>query len=176
MRIATWNLERKNPTSPRGTEAIEYLRSLSAEVAVVTEARESFSLGDGQSECGSPRRAGRFAPDERTVVVWSSGGLERVEFDSPIDPRRFVAVRASTSMGPLLVLGLCIPWHMAQVTYHTGPKKKPWEEHLQYLADLEHVFGSIDEPFIAASDFNQGIPRVQGGNVRAAEALSLIHI
>ena len=172
MRIATWNLERKNPTSPRGAEAIEYFRSLAPEVAVATEARTSFSLGGGESAWATPPRGSRFAEDERKVVVWSAEGLERVEFDSPIDPTRFVAVRASTSIGSVLVLGICITWHMAEVTYHTGPKKKPWEEHLEYLEHLQAIFESIDEPFIAAGDFNQRIPRVKGGNRRAAEALA----
>ena len=172
MRVATWNLERKNPTSPRGAEALEYFASLSAEVAVATEARTSFSLGGGQSAWAVPPRGSRFADDERKVVVWSANGLERVEFDSSIDPTRFVAVRADTSIGSVLVLGICITWHMAEVTHHSGPKKKPWEEHLEYLEHLGEIFESIDEPFIAAGDFNQRIPRVKGGNRRAAEELA----
>ena len=172
MRIVTWNLERKNPTAPRGAEALDYFRSLAPEVAVATEARTSFSLGEGESVWASPPRASRFAEDERKVVLWSVNGLERVDFDSPIDPTRFVAARTDTSIGTVLVLGICITWHMAEVTYHSGPKKKPWEEHLEYLEHLTEIFDSIDEPFVAAGDYNQRIPRVKGGNIRAAEALT----
>jgi len=171
MRIATWNLERKNPTSPRGAEAITYFASLTPDLAVATETRTSFTLGGGQSESATPPRGSRFAEDERKVVVWSAQGLERVEFDTPLDPTRFVAVRAATSIGSVLLLGICITWHMAEVTYHSGPKKKPWEEHLESLEHLGQIFESIDEPFIAAGDFNQRIPRFKGGNRQAAESL-----
>ena len=171
MRVATWNLERKKPTTPRGAKAIEYLSSLSAEIVVATEARTTMSLGEGHSVWPVPPIGSRFAEDERKIVLWTSCDFERIEFDSPIDPTRFVAVRANTSVGPIVVLGICITWHMAEVTYHTGPKKKPWEEHLEYLTHLKPILDSIDDPFIAAGDFNQRIPRVKGGAVRAAEAM-----
>ena len=60
---------------------------------------------------------------------------------------------------------------MAEVTYHEGPKKKPWEEHLEYLDHLKPVIRLLGEPFVIAGDFNQRIPRVKGGNRRAAEQL-----
>lgn len=172
MRVATWNLERKSPTSPRGAEAIEYLESLSTDLVIVTESRTSFDLDGGKTAWSQPPIGSRFAEDERKVVLWSNSDFEVISFDSPIDPTRFVAVRADTSIGPLVVLGICITWHMAEVTYHTGPKKKPWEEHLEYLKHLKEIFDSIDEPFIAVGDFNQRIPRVKGGNRAAAEALA----
>lgn len=53
---------------------------------------------------------------------------------------------------------------MAEVTYHHGVKAKPWEKHLQYLDHLSDIFGSVDEPTIAAGDFNQRTPRVKGAN------------
>ena len=116
-------------------------------------------------------RGKRFAEDERKVALWSATPLELVEFDSAIDPTRFVAARTSTALGEVLVLAICITWHMAEVTYHDGPKKKPWEEHLQYLEHLSDIFDTIDEPLIVAGDFNQRTPRQKGGNKTAAEAL-----
>ena len=172
MRIATWNLERKKPTTPRGAEAIDHLRGLNADVIVATEARTNLPVGDGQLFFSGAPRGSRFAADERKVVVWTKGESEPLDIDSPIDPSRFVAIKTETSIGTITVLGICITWHMAEVTYHSGPKKKPWEEHLEYLEHLGQIFESIDEPFIAAGDFNQRIPRVKGGNRQAAEALA----
>ena len=172
MRVATWNLERKKPTSPRGAEAIDYLRSLDVEVIVVTEARTSFMDGEGYVRVSDPPLGTRFAEDERKVVVWSASPLEDVAIDSSIDPRRFVAVRTATSIGPLIVLGVCIPWHMAEVTYHSGPKKKPWEEHIEYLDHLKPILGQLGEPFVTAGDFNQRVPRPKGANRRVAEQLA----
>ncbi len=37
-RIATWNLERKKPTTPTGAAGLEHLASLDADVLVLTEA------------------------------------------------------------------------------------------------------------------------------------------
>lgn len=173
MRVATWNLERRKPTAPRGAEAIDYLASLSAEIVVATEARTTMSLGEGHAVWPDPPRGSRFAEDERKIVLWASCPFERIQFDSPIDPTRFVAVRAQSSIGPVVVLGACITWHMAEVTYHTGPKKKPWEEHFDYLEHLKPIMDSIDEPLIVAGDFNQRVPRAKGASVKAAEAMQV---
>ena len=171
MRVATWNLERKKPTTPRGAEALDYLESVGAEIIVATEARTSFGFAGGQSLLSAPPRGSRFAEDERKVVLWSSSEIERIDIDSPIDPTRFVAGRVHTTIGPIIVFSICITWHMAGVRYDPGPKRKPWEEHLTYLQHLTPIIRSLDEPFVLAGDFNQRIPRVKGGNKAAAEAL-----
>lgn len=171
MRVATWNLERKKPTSLRGAEAIEHLRSLNAELVVVTEGRTSFTLPRTSSLWSGRPRGQRYAEDERKVILCSTAEMERIEFDSAIDPSRFVAARVDSSIGPIVVLAVCITWHMAEVVHHTGPKKKPWEEHLEYLACLRPIVRSLDEPFVVAGDFNQRYPRVKGGNRRAADEL-----
>jgi len=71
MRLATWNLERKKPTSPRGKEAVDYLHGRGADVLVITEARTTFPAQGGHllfadeltafdlSPPGPKRRSGR---------------------------------------------------------------------------------------------------------------------
>lgn len=171
VRVATWNLERKKSTSPRGAEALGYLASLNAEVIVATEARTSFAPSAGHTVSAEPPLGKRFGADERKVVVWSRNPLAVVDLAPGIDRSRFVAVRTNTSIGPLLVLGVCIPWHMAEVTYPSGPKKKPWQEHLEYLTHLRPVLDDLDEPYVVAGDFNQRTPRVNGANKAVAAAL-----
>ena len=171
MRVATWNLERRKPTSPRGAEAITYLQSVSADLVVITETRISFGLPGGTTAWSEPPVGSRFAPDERKVVLWSAYDFDVINVDSPIDSTRFVAARVHTPLGSLVVLAVCITWHMAEVTYHHGPKKKPWEEHFAYLEHLVPIVDSIDEPLVVAGDFNQRYPRVKGGNLKAAAAL-----
>ena len=39
MRIATWNLARKRPTTPSAVPGIRHLLSLAADIMVLTEAR-----------------------------------------------------------------------------------------------------------------------------------------
>jgi hypothetical protein len=130
MRIATWNLERKKPTSPRGAEAIDHLYAQAADVMVLTEVRTSFPARHGHLLFGEPSTASWLDTDERKVAVWSANVLAPVDVGAPLDPNRFVAARTTTPAGQILVLGVCIPWHMSEVVRHSGPKRKPWEMHL----------------------------------------------
>lgn len=171
-RVATWNLERKRPTSAKGAEALDYVFGLDAEIIVLTETRATTPTFDGHFAFSEPLTAKRFAPDERKVGVWSKNPLELVAFDSPIDQRRFVAGRTETKIGQVLVLGVCIPWHMAEATKWASPQRKVWEMHREFLAHLGEIMSRLDEPFIVAGDFNQRIPRRKGGNKLAAELMA----
>ena len=172
MKVIAWNLERKKPTTPRGLQGVDHVYAQQPDVMVLVEARTSFPARHGHHLVGSPSTAPRFDEDERTVLLWSANELERVEFDSPIEKRRFVAARTETPLGTMLILAVCIPWHMADVTYHEGTKRRPWELHLNYLEHLRELMRRIDEPFIVVGDFNQRVPRQRGGNRSAADALT----
>lgn len=103
--------------------------------------------------------------------IWSKTVLDRVQLDSPIDQSRFVAARTETPIGPVLILGVCVPWHMAEVKGTGGRKAKPWQHHLEYLEHLGKLMASLDEPFVVAGDFNQRFPRVKYANRAAADAM-----
>lgn len=171
VRIATWNLERKKPTTPRGAEAVEYLHGKQADIAVITEVRTTFPVRDGHMLFAIKPKPERFAEDERKVSIWSRTPLELVDVDSPIDPTRFIAARTVSPTGPLLVFGICIPWHMAGVKANDGPKSKMWEQHLTYLEHLKEILATIDEPLVIAGDFNQRYPR-QKQSYKVAAALT----
>lgn len=173
MRILTWNLERKKPTSLRGEQAVEHLYAQRPDVAVLTEVRTSFPARGGHLLFADVPLGDWLGEDERKVCIWSAVEIEPVAFDSPIDPRRFVAGRIATSAGSLLVLGVCIPWHMAEVTHRAGRKRKPWEMHLIYLQHLRELMDGLDEPFVVAGDFNQRYPRVKRASRVAAEAMEV---
>lgn len=70
------------------------------------------------------------------------------------------------------MIGVCIPWHMAEVQYPTGEKRKPWELHLRYLELIEPLIAKLDGPTVIAGDFNQQVPRTKGGRKDAAAALA----
>ena len=156
----------------RGAEALDYVFGLAAEVIVLTEARTTTPAFDGHLVFSEPSSASRFEPDERNVVVWSKNPIEPAAFDSPIDRRRFVAARTETTIGPILILGVCIPWHMAEATKWASMKRKPWELHREFLVYLGDLMSDLDEPFIVAGDFNQRIPRQKSGNKESAELLA----
>ncbi len=74
VRILTWNLERKKPTTPTGREGIDYLHGQSPDAMVLTESRLSFPAADGHlvsSETWGDE-------DERKVVMWSRACLRRM--------------------------------------------------------------------------------------------------
>jgi len=172
MKVLAWNLERKKPTAPRGAEGVDYLFAQQPDLMVLTEVRTTFPARHGSMLMGQASTPARYEEDERKIAIWSSTKLEHVTFDHDIDQTRFVAARADTPLGRLLVVAVCITWHMAEVTHHQGIKRRPWELHHHYLDQLGLIFRDIDEPFIVAGDFNQRYPRVRGGNIAAAEALA----
>jgi len=172
-RIITWNLERKRPDTPRGEEAIDHLFSLNPDVMVLTEARTTFSERGGYALWCEPPRGTRFDEDERKVVIWSKqpwSSIDRVGAEG-LDDARFIAATTQTPIGPVRVLGVCIPWHMAEVQYAIGEKHKPWELHIRFLKILAALVVDAQIPTIVAGDFNQRIPRARGGNIVAAEAI-----
>jgi endonuclease/exonuclease/phosphatase family metal-dependent hydrolase len=90
-----------------------------------------------------------------------------------LDQTRFISATTETANGRLQVIGVCIPWHMAEVTYPIDVKRKPWELHIRYLELLDELIADIDTPTIVAGDFNQTVPRIQYGNRAAAEAMAV---
>ena len=171
-RVLAWNLERKRPESPLGAEAIDHLFSMDPDVMTLTEVRTSFPDSGGHTlYCEPPR--GNFAENERKVMIWSKNEWTEVDrFGAEgLDPTRFISGLTHTEAGPVRVLGVCVPWHMAEVTYPIDVKRKPWELHIRFLDILGTMLRSFDEPVVVAGDFNQTVPRVKYGNRAAAAGM-----
>lgn len=174
LTVATWNLERKKTTTPRGVEALDYVFGLGADVMVLTEARATMDARDGHILPAPLRPRGNgFGDDERKVVMWSRNPwIQPDDFDDfGIDPTRFVTAVTDTPIGLIRVIGVCIPWHMAEVTYPVGIKRKPWELHIAYLEILQQLLAASNEPLVVAGDFNQYVPRIKYSHRAAAAAL-----
>ncbi|MBK9295546.1 MAG: endonuclease/exonuclease/phosphatase family protein [Candidatus Microthrix sp.] len=173
-RILTWNLERTQPLRGRGSAAVDHVFSLAPDIAVLTETRITFPKRGGHTLWSKPPRKPRHDADERTVLAWSRQPFSDVDHAGApgLDTSRFVAATTETPIGPIRVLAVCIPWHMAEVTYPIDVKRRPWELHLDYLAILADMIAGVTVPTIVVGDFNQRIPRVRYGNHRAAQALA----
>lgn len=173
LRVVTWNLERKTPSSPTGSQAIERIERERPDIAVVTEARlDSLGVLGGHSIPANPA-PGRFAHDERKLIVWSKTPLRDVDRIGHPDmpPGRFVTATTSAAMGDVRVVGVCIPYPMCDVAHGTKDRK-PWEQHLSWLQCFVDVAATwSDLPTIVAGDFNQRVPRRPGTNRAAAAAL-----
>lgn len=158
MRIATWNLQRKRPASPNGSSAVDHLRSIAADVAVLTEAWVDH-LGSGLHHVDAgPTGIAHLRDEERKVVVASRWPIRSVRIDLAVPtPGRFVSATVETPEGPLNVIGLCIPWFASRVGIG---KATNWEDHRTFLEALSPVLADLARtPCLVAGDFNQRIPR-----------------
>lgn len=171
--VATWNTQWATLSTDRGSRVAAILRSMAADVIVVTEGARGLLPADGDvldagADWGYP-----IKPDRRKVIVWSRFPLtlETVGAKGATLGRLIVAT-VSAPAGDLRMIGVCIPWRDAHV--RTGRSDAtPWSEHLDFLDQLQDLLTAIDRstPTIIAGDFNQRIPRV-GQPVRVAERLA----
>jgi len=173
VRVLSWNLERKSPTSPTGRAGIDTLDAMGADVMVLTEARTGFPAGGGHTVWCGPLPYDHLGADERRVVLWSREPWRDVDEvgDAGLPVGRFVAATTDTALGPLRVVGVCVPWHMSNVTVGTRDRA-PWEDHLRYLQVLEPLLAGMAGPVVVAGDFNQTIPRIRGGRRDVADAMA----
>jgi hypothetical protein len=151
------------------------LRSINADIIVVTEGVRALLPADGValdagSDWGYTSRA-----DRRKVIVWSRLPLTLEAIGSAgAALGRLIVTAASTPAGTVRIIGVCIPWRDAHVkTGRSGAS--PWSEHMGYLDQLEDLFKTIDLsiPTIIAGDFNQRVPRVSQPN-RVADRLAVV--
>ena len=92
---------------------------------------------------------------------------------------RLVAGITQTDLGPLTVVGVCIPWRDAHV--RTGRKDRdPWQDHESWLSGFETLpYRRATERTVVLGDFNQRIPgrsqpkRVYEALLRAFDGLTV---
>ncbi|MEQ8717726.1 MAG: endonuclease/exonuclease/phosphatase family protein [Acidimicrobiales bacterium] len=162
MRIATWNLERRRPTTPTGRAALAHLAAVAPDVAVLTEAHLDH-LGDGWHRASAgPAGLSHLGDDERKVVIASRMPLNDVETSVCDDsvPGRFVAASVDSPFGPVRTVGVCIPWSHSRVR---SGEATAWADHRRYLDSLGRYISALspNEKVIVAGDFNQRIPRTR---------------
>ncbi len=137
----------------------------------LTETRTDFTTRDGFTVFGT-HPGQYFEENERKVGIWSKFPLRDIDQTrhSNLPGHRFVSALADTPLGPIRIVCICIPWHMANVRNKTL-KKKPWQSHIEFLNYLPDIIRVYNEPVIIVGDFNQRIPHVKYGNKTAAKAL-----
>ncbi len=173
MKIVTWNLERKKPTTPTGAAGVARLAAEKADIIVLTEARTSHLEESGFRVDSGPPVWPYLQPDEREVLMWSPSKWTDVDTvgHERLLPGGFVSAITETELGPIRFIGLCIPWHMMKTEHES--KAKPWKYHIEFCEILRELLDQRDRslPHVLAGDFNQAIPRIRYGNHAAAAAL-----
>jgi endonuclease/exonuclease/phosphatase family metal-dependent hydrolase len=160
--VACWNVAWKRPASVSGRRMAERMLEHAPEVACIAEGFDD-SLGDGwfgiasAADSGYPVVAGR-----RKVALWSRRPWREVDrTGAPALPEgRFVSGVTDTPIGPVRIIGVCVPWSHAHVT-HGRKDRSPWEDHNAYLDGLAAILAGCDPalPAILIGDLNQRIPR-----------------
>lgn len=171
MRIATWNTKWAGPT--HGPTIAGDLVATKADVIVGTEVLVDL-LPSYEHVVDAGTGWGYELPDgrRRKVAMWSANPWTDVTtFDDPAAPGgRLIAATTETDVGPIRVVGVCIPWRDANVA--TGRRdRESWEDHLAFLRALPSTMLEQPLPVVVVGDFNQRIP--QGSQPRRVfDALS----
>ena len=161
MKLVNWNVEWATPRSTRRAEILRRIQRHDPEVVCLTETHTGLLSQDGHTICSQPDYGYPMKDGRRKVMLWSREPWEQVN-DVGIDsmpPGRFVSGVTQTSVGEIMVLGICIPWFGSRTeARRTSERKKQWEDHEQYLVGLTEILGRVSaKRLIVVGDFNQAI-------------------
>ena len=160
MKVVNWNVQWATPASVRSPEILSRIESHDAEVICLTEAH-AYLLDElkGHTICCNPADGPGTNLNRRKVLLWSKHEWRDVDDvgDKDLPAGRFVAGTTETSVGQLGVIGVCIPYHNANV--NVGRKDRaPWQEHETYLDGLASILSNKSNGrLIVLGDFNQQI-------------------
>ena len=140
------------------------IKSLSPDLICLTEAHETSLAGlGGHTLDHTGYRSGKKKPSERLVVLWSRTPWTPFPVPQALEKAGGVAAGITRFGGAeCLVIGLCIPYHMAKLDHES--KTAPWMHHRAFLKLLVPWLRSLpkDMPTIIAGDYNRRIPRNWG--------------
>ena len=161
MKLVNWNVEWATPRSTRRAEILRRIQRHDPEVVCLTETHTGLLSQDGHTICSQPDYGYPMKDGRRKVMLWSREPWEQVN-DVGIDsmpPGRFVSGVTQTSVGEIMVLGICIPWFGSRTeARRTSERKKQWEDHEQYLVGLTKVLKRASaKRLIVVGDFNQAM-------------------
>lgn len=176
VRIGTWNTQwdkkGERPGGARGVRIAAALAEPGCHVLCVTEGAAGLLPSDGciidaGANWGTPPKCA----DHRKVLLWSRSPWAEVDcVGSPDFPGgRFVKGVTKTPIGPLTVVGVCIPWEKA----NAAKGRDKWEDHEAWLEAFERLpWRNTTDRMAVLGDFNQQIPRNMR-RVRAARKKTL---
>ena len=172
VRIGTWNTQWAGPRCARDIRVSAALANPDCDILCVTEGSARLlprngCIIDAGPDWGIPSKR----EDRRKVLLWSRTPWTDVDrVGSPDFPSgRFVKGVTSTPIGPLTVVGVCIPYDKAR----ERAGRKRWQDHEAWLEAFEHLpWRSTTDRMVVLGDFNQQIPRDMR-RVRAARKKTL---
>ncbi len=173
MKVVNWNVQWATPASVRSPEILRRIASHDPDIMCLTETDADFGLGHGHTICALPDYGMGVRGKRRKVILWSRNpwrpavGLGR----ATLVPGRFVAGNTDTPIGPLTVLGICIPWAGSR-TARFGGKQRQWQDHEEYLDGLKTLLAPVTPSgMVLLGDFNQRLGGKSNVPLRLREKL-----
>ncbi|MFC4595542.1 endonuclease/exonuclease/phosphatase family protein [Sphingobium tyrosinilyticum] len=158
--IATWNVEWRRSGSADANLIRERLSSVDPAILCITEGYTDFFGGSGHMISGGEDWGYPLVPDRRKVMLWSAEPWRDVDMLGSVDMPggRYVAATTETVLGPLRVIGVCIPWAGAHVAGGRRDRTQ-WQDHRDYLEALGGIIRANAMRTVVLGDFNQAHPR-----------------
>ena len=166
MRVLTWNFARHAPKDWQAVTMVERIREEAPDIVCLTEGHEA-SLADMPGHTLSSRGAYWSASleSERKVLLWSKAPWTDVKALPEVSAiSGVVSAVTEGPLGPVRVVGVCIPYHMAS-PFGAEERAKPWSIHVAYLEALApavHALRESGPPVMVIGDFNQRVPSEWG--------------
>ncbi len=158
LSVVNWNVAWATPQSRHSPELLRRIVQHSPEIVCLTETDSRLlSPLDGHTIAAQPDWGQPVANKRRKVLLWSKQQWTDVDDlgSGALPPGRFIAGATETSVGRVTVIGVCIPYHNANVGVKTSG---PWQDHAEYLDGLSGILKSKSPALlIVMGDFNQQI-------------------
>ena len=158
LSVVNWNVQWATPRSERSPEILRRIGEDCPEVVCLTETDCGLLCGcGGYVISAGPYWGQSVANKRRKVLLWSRQPWIDVDClgSQTLPPGRFIAGTTETSVGSVRVIGVCIPYGMANVQFGTK-SSRPWQDHEQYLNGLGELLTTLSPAStIVLGDFNQ---------------------
>ena len=175
VRVVNWNVQWATPGSVRTSEILRRIDALAPEIVCLTETHDQLLSRDGYSVSAQADYGYGDKGARRKVLLWSKQPWRDVDDlgHESLTPGRFISGITQTSIGEVMVMGICIPWFGSRTEARRGVERRErWQDHEQYLAALTNILAKQPvRPTIVMGDFNQVIGAGARAPVHLREAL-----
>ena len=161
VRIGTWNVAWAVADRDRGTRVAAALKAPDCDIVCVTEGCADILPAGGHAVDAGPDLGCGPEEAQRNVLLWSRQpwAAADIGISNVLPAGRLVAGITLTALGPLTVVGVCLPLRDANV--RSGRKdRSQWQEHEAWLAGFESLpYRHAKRRTVVLGDFNQRVPR-----------------
>ena len=175
VRVVNWNVQWAGPRSVRTPEILRCIDALAPEIVCLTETHDQLLSRDGYSISAQADYGYGDKGACRKVMLWSRQPWRDVDDlgHQSLTPGRFISGITQTSIGEVMVMGICIPWFGSRTEARRGVERRErWQDHEQYLGALTDFLAEQPvRPTIIMGDFNQVIGAGARAPVHLREAL-----